>query len=254
MIKTDSLTRRRSNISNLQNLIKAKQNAVPAKLLYSIFGTGIVPIKTKQLTKLIRTGRFEDAEPMRIEDEYLRTDRFKDYEPNQTVMQGNELLKHFHIVEQHNNIFKSNIFKLRCCNLRFFQSIQHKFQGIEFMNNAPTLNPSENDEHELALRVVGDKIALYGCGFYGNQDTLLDQQGRRFYKECFIERFIDFIYANARSLVISCNEEKRDIEVLGQLKLLKPVNQDLTWPLNMYKQTNQLEFLFDFLDYHNKCC
>lgn len=73
--------------------------------------------------------------------------------------------------------------------------------GVE--NNAPTLNPSENDEHELALRVVGDKIALYGCGFYGNQDTLLDQQGRRFYKECFIERFIDFIYANARSLVIS---------------------------------------------------
>ncbi|KAH0852182.1 hypothetical protein HID58_017558 [Brassica napus] len=85
------------------------------------------------------------------------------------VMQGNELLKHFHRVEQHNNIFKSNIFKLLCCNLRFFQSIQHKFQG---------------------------------CGFYGNQDTLLDQQGRRFYKECFIERFIDFIYANARSLVI----------------------------------------------------
>ncbi|WZY92222.1 hypothetical protein YC2023_064551 [Brassica napus] len=49
------------------------------------------------------------------------------------MMQGNELLKHFHRVEQHNNIFKSNIFKLLCCNLRFFQSIQHKFQGIEFM-------------------------------------------------------------------------------------------------------------------------
>ncbi|KAF8101798.1 hypothetical protein N665_0201s0114 [Sinapis alba] len=76
--------------------------------------------------------------------------------------------------------------------------------NISFKNNAPAPNPGAKDEQGLALRVSGDKVAFFGCGFYGNQDTLLDQQGRHFYKECFIEGSIDFIFGNARSLYQDC--------------------------------------------------
>jgi len=52
----------------------------------------------------------------------------------------------------------------------------------------------------VALRVTGDQAAFYGCGFYGAQDTLNDDSGRHYFKECFIQGSIDFIFGNARSL------------------------------------------------------
>lgn len=51
----------------------------------------------------------------------------------------------------------------------------------------------------MALRVTGDQAAFYGCGFYGAQDTLNDDSGRHYFKECFIQGSIDFIFGNARS-------------------------------------------------------
>lgn len=52
----------------------------------------------------------------------------------------------------------------------------------------------------MALRIGGDQAAFYGCGFYGAQDTLHDDRGRHFYKDCFVQGSIDFIFGNARSL------------------------------------------------------
>ncbi|CAA7042098.1 unnamed protein product [Microthlaspi erraticum] len=72
--------------------------------------------------------------------------------------------------------------------------------NISFKNTAPAPAPGAVGQQAVALAVVGDKAAFYGCGFYGNQDTLLDQQGRHFYKDCFIEGSIDFIFGDARSL------------------------------------------------------
>lgn len=52
----------------------------------------------------------------------------------------------------------------------------------------------------MALRIAGDKAAFYGCGFYGAQDTLHDDSGRHYFRGCFIQGSIDFIFGNARSL------------------------------------------------------
>ncbi|CAA0375081.1 unnamed protein product [Arabidopsis thaliana] len=76
--------------------------------------------------------------------------------------------------------------------------------NISFKNTAPAPNPGAVDAQAVALKVVGDKAAFYGCGFYGNQDTLLDQEGRHFFKGCFIEGSIDFIFGNGRSLYEDC--------------------------------------------------
>ena len=67
-------------------------------------------------------------------------------------------------------------------------------------NTAPPPSPGVIGAQAVALRVTGDQVAFYGCGFYGAQDTLNDDSGRHYFKECFIQGSIDFIFGNARSL------------------------------------------------------
>ncbi|CAN1333552.1 Probable pectinesterase 68 [Linum perenne] len=51
-----------------------------------------------------------------------------------------------------------------------------------------------------AFRISGDKAYFVGCGFYGAQDTLCDDAGRHYFKDCYIEGSIDFIFGNGRSM------------------------------------------------------
>ncbi|XP_057438225.1 probable pectinesterase 15 [Lotus japonicus] len=76
--------------------------------------------------------------------------------------------------------------------------------NISFKNTAPPPSPGKIGEQAVALRITGDQGAFYGCGFYGAQDTLNDDSGRHYFKECFIEGSIDFIFGNARSLYEGC--------------------------------------------------
>jgi hypothetical protein len=73
------------------------------------------------------------------------------------------------------------------------------FGGFE-KNTAPWPSPGEVGGQAVALRIAGDKAAFYGCGFYGAQDTLHDDSGRHYFRGCFIQGSIDFIFGNARSL------------------------------------------------------
>ncbi|KAI3738224.1 hypothetical protein L2E82_28247 [Cichorium intybus] len=72
--------------------------------------------------------------------------------------------------------------------------------NISFKNTAPPPNQGTVGAQALALRIAGDQAAFYGCGFYGAQDTLHDDRGRHYFKECFIEGSIDFVFGNGRSL------------------------------------------------------
>nr|VDC70157.1 unnamed protein product [Brassica rapa] len=76
--------------------------------------------------------------------------------------------------------------------------------NISFKNNAPEPDPGEDDAQAVALKIEGDQCAFYGCGFYGAQDTLLDDRGRHFFKNCFIQGSIDFIFGNGRSIYQDC--------------------------------------------------
>ncbi|KAJ3689352.1 hypothetical protein LUZ61_018516 [Rhynchospora tenuis] len=76
--------------------------------------------------------------------------------------------------------------------------------NISFQNTAPAASPGDEGGQAVALRIAGDQAAFYGCGFYGAQDTLLDEKGRHIFRECFIEGSIDFIWGNGRSLYEDC--------------------------------------------------
>ena len=57
----------------------------------------------------------------------------------------------------------------------------------------------------VALRIKGDFGAFYGCSFYGAQDTLYDQAGRHYFKDCFIQGSIDYIFGDGQSIYQSCH-------------------------------------------------
>ncbi|CAL5419497.1 unnamed protein product [Camellia sinensis] len=77
-------------------------------------------------------------------------------------------------------------------------------KNISFMNVAPIPSPGAVGAQAVAIRIAGDQAAFWGCGFFGAQDTLHDDRGRHYFKDCYIQGSIDFIFGNARSLYESC--------------------------------------------------
>ncbi|KAM7475007.1 hypothetical protein LguiB_022250 [Lonicera macranthoides] len=57
----------------------------------------------------------------------------------------------------------------------------------------------------VAVRVSGDRAAFYSSRIISYQDTLLDDAGRHYYSNCYIEGGVDFICGNAASLFERCH-------------------------------------------------
>ncbi|GMH26645.1 hypothetical protein Nepgr_028488 [Nepenthes gracilis] len=77
-------------------------------------------------------------------------------------------------------------------------------RNISFKNTAPAPLPGMEGWQAAAFRISGDKAYFLGCGFYGAQDTLCDDAGRHYFKHCYIEGSIDFIFGNGRSMYKEC--------------------------------------------------
>ncbi|OAY63608.1 putative pectinesterase 11, partial [Ananas comosus] len=57
----------------------------------------------------------------------------------------------------------------------------------------------------VALRVSGDRAAFYACRFISFQDTVLDDAGRHYYKNCYIEGATDVICGDGKALFEKCH-------------------------------------------------
>ncbi|KAE8708072.1 putative pectinesterase 15 [Hibiscus syriacus] len=77
-------------------------------------------------------------------------------------------------------------------------------KNISFMNVAPIRRPGVVGAQAVAIRISGDQAAFWGCGFFGAQDTLHDDRGRHYFKDCYIQGSIDFIFGNGKSLYEDC--------------------------------------------------
>lgn len=58
----------------------------------------------------------------------------------------------------------------------------------------------------VAVRVDGDRIAFINCRFLGNQDTLYPhgEKSRQYYKNCYIEGTVDFIFGWSTAVFDRC--------------------------------------------------
>ncbi|KAF3788738.1 putative pectinesterase 53 [Nymphaea thermarum] len=78
-------------------------------------------------------------------------------------------------------------------------------KNITFKNTTPVPPPGAVGKQAVALRISGDTAAFVGCKFLGGQDTLYDHLGRHYYKDCYIEGSVDFIFGNGLSLFEGCH-------------------------------------------------
>ncbi|XP_065860316.1 putative pectinesterase 63 [Euphorbia lathyris] len=69
-------------------------------------------------------------------------------------------------------------------------------------NTAPRPNSKTRGAQAVALRISGDKAAIYKCNILGFQDTLCDDKGRHFFYGCYIEGTMDFIFGSGKSLYL----------------------------------------------------
>ncbi|KAK4391733.1 putative pectinesterase 53 [Sesamum angolense] len=71
-------------------------------------------------------------------------------------------------------------------------------------NTTPVPPPGAVGKQAVAFRISADTAAFVGCKFLGAQDTLYDHLGRHYYKDCYIEGSVDFIFGNGLSLFENC--------------------------------------------------
>jgi len=61
----------------------------------------------------------------------------------------------------------------------------------------------------VALMIHSDRAAFRRCRFLGWQDTLYASTGRQYYKDCYIEGHVDFIFGNAAAVFENCEIHSR---------------------------------------------
>ncbi|EFJ23677.1 hypothetical protein SELMODRAFT_103305, partial [Selaginella moellendorffii] len=76
---------------------------------------------------------------------------------------------------------------------------------ITFQNDVPFANPGAHDMQAVALKLSGDFAKISDCFILSSQDTLLDDRGRHYFKNTYIEGNIDLIFGFGRSLYEKCN-------------------------------------------------
>ncbi|KAA8523185.1 hypothetical protein F0562_009608 [Nyssa sinensis] len=84
----------------------------------------------------------------------------------------------------------------------------HKYIIVEvnmMQNTTPVPPPGAIGKQAVAFRISADTASFLGCRFLGAQDTLYDHVGRHYYKDCYIEGSVDFIFGNGLSLFEGCH-------------------------------------------------
>ncbi|KAJ9163992.1 hypothetical protein P3X46_023610 [Hevea brasiliensis] len=74
--------------------------------------------------------------------------------------------------------------------------------NIIIKNTAPRPDGITSGAQAVALRISGDKAAFYNCRILGFQDTVCDDRGHHFFKNCYIEGTVDFIFGSGKSLYL----------------------------------------------------
>jgi pectinesterase len=78
-------------------------------------------------------------------------------------------------------------------------------QGNDCCAENLTIQNTAGDRGQaLAVRVDADRIAFKHCRLLGWQDTLMINNGRQYFKDCYIEGRVDFIYGSGMAVFENC--------------------------------------------------
>lgn len=74
-----------------------------------------------------------------------------------------------------------------------------KAEDITFSNTHPPPPGGAVGQQHVAFRIEGDKAEFYRVAFLGGQDTLYDKKGRHYYKDCYVQGSIDFVFGAGKA-------------------------------------------------------
>jgi pectinesterase len=86
-----------------------------------------------------------------------------------------------------------------------FFSSSVEVDGSEFQaRNITFENSYGTGTQAVAISLHSDKAVFQDCHFLGWQDTLYAATGRQYYRDCYIEGHVDFIFGNAAAVFEHC--------------------------------------------------
>jgi pectinesterase len=71
-------------------------------------------------------------------------------------------------------------------------------------------NTSGDHGQAMALRLQGDRAVIENCRLLGWQDTLLVHSKRQYFRDCYIEGRVDFIYGGSAAVFENCHIHSKD--------------------------------------------
>lgn len=101
-------------------------------------------------------------------------------------------------------------------------------KNITFENTFDKSLPIKHTQ-AVAVRAAADKSIFINCKFKSTQDTLYADYGRQYYKNCYIEGDVDFIFGAAQAvfedcIIFSLDREDRNIKGYVTAASTKPDN------------------------------
>lgn len=84
------------------------------------------------------------------------------------------------------------------------ESDDFKADNVTFQNTAGDRGQA------IALRLNGDRAVITNSRMIGWQDTLFDNSGRHYFKNCYVEGRVDFIYGGATSVFENCEIKSKN--------------------------------------------
>lgn len=83
-------------------------------------------------------------------------------------------------------------------------------KGITFENSFDEESTDAKNKQAVAVNVIGERVAFESCKFIGNQDTLYVRDGSQYFKDCYIEGDVDFIFGAAQAVFEDCQIHSLD--------------------------------------------
>ncbi|KAJ9140054.1 hypothetical protein P3X46_030741 [Hevea brasiliensis] len=74
--------------------------------------------------------------------------------------------------------------------------------NLIIQNTAPRPDGKRAGAQAVAFRIGGNMAAFYNVKMLGFQDTLCDDKGFHFFKDCYIEGTVDFIFGSGKSIYL----------------------------------------------------
>lgn len=105
------------------------------------------------------------------------------------------------LISYHLNVYET----LKARRLEGYDGITLTVLADDFSaTNLTFENASGEHGQALALRLDGDRATIRNCRLLGWQDTLRSEKGRHYFRDCYIEGRVDFIYGGGTAVFENC--------------------------------------------------